>query len=91
MTYLALTHGASGIINYIHKNGLHSGTCIQCDKQPDNPSGLQHDQILPSSTALWNECRTLALEIATLRELVRRHDIAGIWVAFLSRCQRYRC
>ena len=22
---------------------------------------------------------------------VSRHDIAGIWVAFLSRCQRYRC
>ena len=23
--------------------------------------------------------------------LVSRHDIAGIWVAFFSRCQRYRC
>ena len=22
---------------------------------------------------------------------VSRHDIAGIWVAFFSRCQRYRC
>ena len=22
---------------------------------------------------------------------VRRHDIAGTWVAFFSRCQRYRC
>ena len=22
---------------------------------------------------------------------VCRHDIAAIWVAFLSRCQRYRC
>ena len=22
---------------------------------------------------------------------VRRHDIAAIWVAFFSRCQRYRC
>ena len=23
--------------------------------------------------------------------VVSRHDIAGIWVAFFSRCQRYRC
>ena len=23
--------------------------------------------------------------------MVSRHDIAGIWVAFFSRCQRYRC
>ena len=22
---------------------------------------------------------------------VSRHDIAGLWVAFFSRCQRYRC
>ena len=22
---------------------------------------------------------------------VSRHDTAGIWVAFFSRCQRYRC
>ena len=22
---------------------------------------------------------------------VNRHDVAGIWVAFFSRCQRYRC
>ena len=48
---------------------MHSGSCIKCEKQSDNPSGLQHDQILPSSTALWNACRTLALEISTLREL----------------------
>ena len=25
------------------------------------------------------------------KEPVSRHDIAGIWVAFFSRCQRYRC
>ena len=25
------------------------------------------------------------------RLLVSRHDIAGIWVAFFSRCQQYRC
>ena len=25
------------------------------------------------------------------RGLVSRHDLAGIWVAFFSRCQRYRC
>ena len=30
-----------------------------------------------------------ALAIAAL--LVSRHDIAAIWVAFFSRCQRYRC
>ena len=24
-------------------------------------------------------------------ELVSRHDIAGIWVAFFQECQRYRC
>ena len=24
-------------------------------------------------------------------EFVSGHDIAGIWVAFFSRCQRYRC
>ena len=23
--------------------------------------------------------------------IVSRHDIAGVWVAFFSRCQRYRC
>ena len=26
-----------------------------------------------------------------LGDLVSRHDIAGIWVAFFSRCQRHRC
>ena len=27
----------------------------------------------------------------SLRLQVSRHDIADIWVAFFSRCQRYRC
>ena len=26
-----------------------------------------------------------------LPPIVSCHDIAGIWVAFFSRCQRYRC
>ncbi len=29
--------------------------------------------------------------VFTLPEHVSCHDIAGIWVAFFSRCQRYRC
>ena len=28
---------------------------------------------------------------AAVKRAVSRHDTAGIWVAFFSRCQRYRC
>ena len=34
---------------------------------------------------------TLAQLEALEPPVVSRHDIAGIWVAFFSRCQRYRC
>ena len=28
---------------------------------------------------------------SAILSVVSGHDIAGIWVAFFSRCQRYRC
>ena len=32
-----------------------------------------------------------AVGAGPLSHVVSRHDIAGIWVAFFRRCQRYRC
>ena len=32
-----------------------------------------------------------AEKLKEIQALVSRHDIAGIWVAFFRRCQRYRC
>jgi hypothetical protein len=32
-----------------------------------------------------------AQRAAVRARTVSRHDVAGIWVAFFSRCQRYRC
>ena len=43
-------------------------------------------------TTAWDICLSL-MESGLLAKPthVSRHAIAGIWVAFFSRCQRYRC
>ena len=38
----------------------------------------------PASPGIENPVVTRSMDVS-------RHDIAGIWVAFFSRCQRYRC
>ena len=64
------TDGVTGIVYYIRKNGLDSGSPLSTGHHPVwNPSGLVYDQILPSSPVLWNECRRLAMELSELREL----------------------
>ena len=42
---------------------------------------------------VWDRLTPHGSSINTSDEprMVSRHDIAGIWVAFFSRCQRYRC
>ena len=43
-----------------------------------------------SAAVVAGEHELLQVQIDEARH-VSRHDIAGIWVAFFSRCQRYRC
>ena len=38
---------------------------------------------------LWP--KRMAIGVEMINNEVNRHDIAAIWVAFFSRCQRYRC
>ena len=38
---------------------------------------------------LWP--KRMAIGVEMINNEVSRHDIAAIWVAFFSRCQRYRC
>ena len=54
-TYLSVVHGASGVLYFARDDGL--------------GSVAQPERIEPSSTVLWAECRRLALEFASLRQL----------------------
>eukprot|EP01052_Picozoa_sp_SAG31_P036822 SAG31_NODE_4651_length_3068_cov_1.991580_2_plen_449_part_00 len=54
-TYLSIVHGASGVLYFARDGGL--------------GSIAGPERIEPSSTTLWGECRRLALEFASLRQL----------------------
>ena len=51
------------------------------------------DEDLSDTTAMAPHNRVIVrqCEAAGVTAVVRRRDIAGIWVAFFARCQRYRC
>ena len=46
-----------------------------------------------SSEPTWPSAHALSLDAGQVATVitVSRHDIAAIWLAFFSRCQRYRC
>jgi len=62
----------AGIIHFLRETGLGGGAKASWSSHPQpawRPAGLTQAEIQPSSVALWNECRTLALEMAELRQL----------------------
>jgi len=76
-------------------------TCPGCHNPPSElrrlaestePEG-QHcsatRRVCEGSAAVTDRQKRIVRQLSAL--LVSDHDIAGIWVAFFSRCQRYRC
>ena len=71
------------------------GTKIVDDDKLTNRLPLVRTHPSTGRKCIWVTPRFMesieGLSVDESRELVSRHDIAGIWVAFFSRCQRHRC
>ena len=86
----AISLGRPGVGVGGHQAGKCDSSCNLCAQAPDPPNCTDTAVTYPAEELpdgyLW-ETPWVSEALAD----VSRQDIAGIWVAFFSRCQRYRC
>ena len=79
-------------VYYLHNTqGLNAASIPTSDWEPQAGAGPA-PQVFSNEGAEADSIPDLGWEVACPRGFdVSRHDIAAIWLAFFSRCQRYRC